>query len=270
MKRLASRHWAFLGLFIVVLVTMLLNLRPDVQVSSETKRMFDYIDSLPAGSALLISFDHEASSLPEIRPLAVALLRHAFYKNLKLVGISLLAEGTVIGYRLMQLTAGEYGKLYGVDYVYLGFKPQYIAAILSMGESFKNTFPEDYLGHPYDSIPMLQRINSYADIAAVVSVSDGSMPTHWMEYGKARYGVTITSVMTAAMLTTFDPYVASGQLHALAGGLRGAAEYEKLLGKGGGGGRGMLAQATSHYYIIALIIVGNLLYFAARRKGKEA
>jgi hypothetical protein len=59
--RLASRHWAFLGLFVVVLVTMLLNIRPDVQVSSETRRMFDYIDSLPAGSTLLISFDHEAS-----------------------------------------------------------------------------------------------------------------------------------------------------------------------------------------------------------------
>ncbi len=267
MNKLASRHWAFLGLFIVVLVTMLLNYRPDLKVSAETQKMHDFIDSLPSGSTLLISFDHEASALPEIRPLALAVLRHAFSKNIRLIGISLMAEGTVIGYRLMQQTAEEYGKEYSRDWVYLGFKPQYIAAILSMGESFERTFPEDYLGTPYSRIEMLASIKSYADIAGVVSIADGNMPTHWMEYGGARYHVTVTSVMTAAMMTTFDPYVATGQLHALAGGLRGAAEYEKLIGKGGGGGRGMLAQAVSHLYIIALIIAGNVIYFVNRRKG---
>ena len=266
--QLVSRHWIFLGLFIVVVVSMLIHAGMNVRVSAETQRMYDYIDSLPSGSVLLVSFDHEASSLPEIRPLALALLRHAFKKDLKLIGVALLAEGTGIGYRLMTQAAAEYGKRYGVDYVYLGFKPQYIAAILSMGESLGETFPEDYLGRPYGSLSLLQNVRNYDDIAGVISIADGSMVTHWVEYGAARYGVKVSAFVTAAMVTTYDPYLASNQLYAMVGGLRGAAEYEKLIGIGGSGLRGMLAQTTSHVYVIVLIIVGNVIYFTDRRKKR--
>ena len=149
MIKLESRHYVFLGLFVVIVAAMLINVRLDIKVSAETQKMYDYIDSLPKGSVLMVSFDHEASAVPEIKPLALTILRHAFRKGHRLIGVSLLAEGTGIGYRLMQETAKEYNKRYGIDYVYLGFKPQYIAAILSMGESIPETFPEDYLGRPY-------------------------------------------------------------------------------------------------------------------------
>lgn len=247
---------------------MLLGIKLDIPVSDQTKKMYDFIDSLPAGSVLLVSFDHEASSLPEIRPIGLAILRHAFSKGHRLIGVALLAEGTVIGYRLMQKTAAEYGREYGKDYVYLGFKPQYIAAILSMGESIPKTFPQDYLGRPYDQFDLLKEVHDYDDVAAVISVTDGSLTTHWMEYGGARYGVKVMSGMTAAMVTTFDPYVASGQMYALVSGLRGAAEYERLINRKGGGARGMLAQSTAHLYVIVLVLLGNLVYFMSRRKGK--
>jgi hypothetical protein len=230
--------------------------------------MFEYVDSLPPGSVLLVSFDHEASSLPEIRPLAVSLLRHAFAKGHRLIGIALLAEGTGIGYTLMTQAAKEYGRKYGEDYVYLGFKPQYIAAILSMGESIPKTFPEDYLGNAYESFALPRGINTYDDLAGVISIADGSLTTHWVEYGAARYQVRVSAFVTAAMVTTYDPYVASGQMHSMVGGLRGAAEYERLLGMGGSGVRSMLAQTGAHLYVILLIIIGNIIYFAGRRKGR--
>ncbi|MFQ6008064.1 MAG: hypothetical protein ACE5K8_03845 [Candidatus Zixiibacteriota bacterium] len=268
MKRIEVRHWTFLGLFLCIGVVMLLGVRLDIPVSAQTRKMYDYIESLPAGSVLIVSFDHEASSLPEIRPLALAILRHAFSKGHRLIGVALLAEGTVIGYRLMQKTAAEYDRQYGRDYVYLGFKPQYIAAILSMGESIPKTFPQDYLGRPYEQFQLLQEVHNYNDVAAVISITDGSLTTHWMEYGGARYGVKVLSGMTAAMVTTFDPYVASGQMYALVGGLRGAAEYERLINRSGGGARGMLAQSTAHLYVIVLVLLGNLVYFRSRTKRK--
>lgn len=267
--QLVSRHWVFLGLFVVVVLAMLIDVETDIVVSSETQTMYDYIDSLPEGSILLISFDHEASSLPEIRPLALGLLRHAFAKGHRLIGVALLAEGTGIGYRLLKQTASEYDKQYGVDYVYMGFKPQYIAAILSMGESMSRTFPEDYPGQPYGSFELLADVETYDDIAGVVSVADGSMVTHWVEYGAARYGVKVSAFVAAAMVTTYDPYIASGQMHAMVGGLRGAAEYEKLIGIGGSGRRGMLAQTGAHLYVIALILIGNIVYFTGRSKKRR-
>ncbi|MEW6051003.1 MAG: hypothetical protein AB1644_08090 [Candidatus Zixiibacteriota bacterium] len=268
MISLSTRHWSFLGLFVVVVVAMLSGFRPDIPVTSETRKLFDYIDSLPSGSVLVVSFDHEASALPEIRPLAQAVVRHAFRKGHRLIGLALMAEGTVIGYRLMEQTAREFDRTYGRDYVYLGFKPQNIATMLSMGESFSQTFPQDYFGAPYDQLDLMKGVNDYRQVAAVISITDGNMPTYWIEYAGARFGVRICSAMTAVMMTQFDPYVSSGQLYSLIGGLRGAAEYERLLAVGGGGARGMLAQSASHIYIIVLVIIGNVLYFRTGRKGR--
>lgn len=265
MKHLHSRHWVFLGLLVVITAAMLLRVPMQLRTSPETQRMFDYLDQLPKGSVLLVSFDHEASSLPEIRPIAEALLRHAFERDHKLIGMALLAEGTVIGYRLMEQVAEEYGREYGKDYVYLGFKPQFIAAILSMGESIPATFPEDYLGSPYAALPLAQRVSSYDDVAGVLSITDGSLTTHWIEYGGARYNLRVMAGVTAAMVTTYDPYVSSGQMHAMIGGLRGAAEYEQLIDIGGGGLRGMLAQSTAHIYVLLLVVIGNVLYWREKK-----
>lgn len=269
MKNLHSRHYAFLGLAVVVVVAMLVPIRPEITPSAESRKMFEYIDTLPEGSVLLVSFDHEASSLPEIRPLALAFLRHAFARNHKLIGTALLAEGTGIGYRLMREVAREYGKEYGVDYVFLGFRPKPEPAILSMGESIPETFPDDYLGRAYETLPLARTVKDFDDLAGVVSIADGSTVVHWVEYGNARYGVRVSAFVAAAMVTTYDPYLASGQMYAMVGGLRGAAEYETLLGRGGSGARGMLAQTSMHLYVILMIVIGNVIYLKQRRRGKS-
>lgn len=266
MIKLLPRHYIFIGLFLCVGLAMLLNIKLDVKVSPYTQRMYDYIEALPEGSTVIFSFDHEASSLPEIRPIALAVIRHAFQKNLKIIGVSLFPEGTLIGYRLLKNTAAEYGKEYGVDYIYLGFRPQYIAAILAMGESIVDTYPLDYPGNDVTKFPIMKNIRNYDDVSAVISVADGSLTTHWMEYG-GQYNIKVLGAVTAAMVTTYDPYLASGQMTALMGGLRGAAEYEKLINIDGGGARGMLAQSVSHLYVILLIVIGNVVYFKNRKKG---
>ena len=269
-RQTRTRHWVFLGLVVVIGVAMASGIQLDTRVSPETQRLFDHIENLPVGSRLIVSFDHEASSLPEIRPIAQALLRHAFRRGLKLAGVALLSEGTAIGYRLMESTANEFGKVYGEDYVFLGFRPQYIAAILAMGESIPATFPTDYLDQPLSELPLGIELANYDSVAAVLSIADGSLTTHWVEYGQAQYGVPVLAGVTAAMATTYDPYLASGQMTAMMSGLRGAAEYEKLIGIGGGGGRGMLAQSTAHLYVILLIVIGNIIYFRERsRRGRD-
>lgn len=269
MKNLHNRHWIFLGLFALVGITMVLNIKLEMKVSPYTQKLYDYIESLPDGSTLMISFDHEASSLPEIKPIAESVLEHAHRKHHKLIGVSLFAEGTLIGYRLMKRTAEQHDRVYGKDYVYLGFRPQSVAAILAMGESLEKAYPDDYLGTPYGEFELLKNIKNYDDIDAVISIADGSLINNWIEYGQARYNIKILGAVTASMVTTYDPYLASGQMHAMMGGLRGAAEYEKLLNINGGGARGMLAQSSAHLYVIFLILLGNCIYFFNRNAKRD-
>ena len=266
MDRQKTRWIIFSGLFVIVIISYLISVDFDTIASPEIQKSFDYIENLPPGSVVMVSFDHEASSLPEIRPIALVMLRHIFRNDLKIIGISLFAEGTAIGYRLLTHTASEYDKNYGEDYVFLGFKPQQISAILGMGESIAHVFPEDYLGAPTESLPLMDGIENYDDIEMVVSIADGSLTVHWIEYGGAKYNQKIMAGLTAAMITTYDPYLASGQMYSAVAGLRGAAEYEQLLGQKGGGSRGMLAQTSAHLYVVMLIIIGNVLYFKSRKK----
>jgi hypothetical protein len=268
MTDLRTRRIIFSLLAIVVIMAYLLTIKSITKPSPEIQKTFDYIEGLNDSSIIMVSFDHEASSVPEIQPITLALLRHAFRKNIKIIGLSLFAEGTAIGYRMLEKTAGEFHKTYGIDYVFLGFKPQHISAILGMGESIRRVFPEDYSGNKIEEIPLMQETDNYNGIAAVISFTDGDRAVQWIEYAGAKYQQRIIAGLTAAMITTYDPYLASGQLYSSVGGLKGAAEYENLYGKPGAGNRGMIAQTAAHIFIIALLITGNILYFRRKRGEK--
>ena len=62
------------------------------------------------------------------------------------------------------------------------------------------------------------------------------------------------------------PLLRSGQINGLIGGLRGAAEYESLVGKKGRAVAGMDAQSATHFAIIVLVAMCNLFYFSLRRQ----
>ena len=269
MDRQKIRWIIFAGLFMIVALAYTLEIKMVSQPSYEVQKSFDYIESLPEGTVMMVSFDHEASSLPEVRPISLILIRHAFRNNLKIIGLSLFAEGTAIGYRTLNKIAAEYDKEYGQDYVFLGFKPQHIAAILGMGESIYDVFPRDYLGNMTDTIPIMIGIENYDNIEMVISITDGDRAVQWIEYAGPRYNQKIMAGLTAAMITSYDPYLASGQLFSVVGGLKGAAEYENLYGESGKGNRGMPAQTAAHLYLIILIIIGNIIYFRSRKSSRR-
>ncbi len=265
-KRINIRHIIFILMALAVALPLIFKLGLPLRVTDEVRDVYGFIDSLPENSTVLISFDHDTSTLPEMVPLAEAILRHCFRNNIKVIGLALLAEGAAVGDDNLRRIAGEYHKEYGRDYLFLGFRPQFTVAILSMGEDIAREFPRDYRGVDIHNYPIMNNIKNYKDISAVISIADGDMPLYWINYAQARYGVKVIPEVTAVMATTMYPFLQSGQLVGLVAGLKGAAEYEKLLGKPGLASKGMDAQSTAHILIVLLIIVGNVVYFINRRK----
>ena len=265
MARGLDRRWIFAIIFVSVALPLLFPLGLTGRVSPETQNFYGTLGALSEVDVIIVSFDCEASSWPEIGPIAEAVIRHAFRKDLRIVGTSFLAEGTALGYDLIHRLAGESGKVYGTDWVYLGFRPQYVAAMLGLGEDIRREFPEDYLGTATTEIPLLDFVTSYRQIQLVISIADDTMPQYWIEYAGARYGVQIAAGLSAVMVTTFTPYLDSRQLTEILRGLKGAAEYEEWLGYRGAGSRGMDAQSSAHVAIILLVLVGNVIYFRGRR-----
>lgn len=261
-----ARRVIFLIIAVAVTLPVIFNIHLGSTVTPETLQVYANIDSLPAGAIVMVSFDFEASSFAEVRPLADVIIKHAFDKNLRIVALSLFAEGAALGEQLLTKLAQESGKTYGSDYVYLGFRPQYQAAILAMGESIAAEFPRDYFGNATSGLALMGEADTYDDIALVISVADGSMPTYWVEYAVTPHGAKFQTVLTATMATSFYPYLASGQIRGIAAGLKGASEYESLLGRDGAGARGLLAQSVSQFVIVLLIIAGNVFERMRRRR----
>ena len=264
--KFSPRGVVFILVFLSVTFPLLFPLRLPDRISPETERFKSLIDSLPSGSVVMISFDHEASTVAEVRPLATALIRHLFSRNIRIIGLALFAEGTAIGNQVLTSAAKEYQKEYSRDWVFLGFRPQYQSTIIGMGENIQNVFPRDYRRRPTAELPLMAEVPNYSKIALVVSVADGDYAGYWVEYAHSRFGVPTAGLVTAVMMTTYLPYLNSGQLAGLVNGLKGAAEYEKLLGRPDAAVRGMDAQSLAHLLIFALIGIGNIAYLWKRKR----
>ena len=253
----------FLGLCIPLIV----NIGLPVKITDDVRDVHSYIDSLKPGEIILVSYDHDTGTLPEMIPMSDALLRHIFSKNLRIVGMALRAEGNSIGRQNIKRIAAEYNKTETIDYVFLGFRPEITAAVLGLGTSFERVFPRDDNDVPLDQLPLMKEVNSYKDIALVISITDDDTPIYWVNYANARFDAQIVSANTAVMATSFFPFIDSKQMVGMIAGLKGAAEYEKLIKIPGRAARGMDAQSVAHLVMIGFILIGNIAYFMSRKEN---
>jgi hypothetical protein len=149
--------------------------------------------------------------------------------------------------------------------------PGYTAIILGMGEDILEVYPRDATGKPTRDMPIFKNIRSYKDIAIVVDFAASGSPTAWITFAHTKYEQKIAAGVTAVMAADFYPYLHSEQLVGLINGLKGAAEYEKLVERPEKATLGMNAQSAAHLLIILFIIIGNVGFFRdIRRKKRRA
>lgn len=261
-----DRRIIFLLIGLATLLPLLYPAGLPIRVSPEVRKVYDHIESLSEGSTFLLSLDFEPGGKPELYPMAIALLRHAFRKNLKVLGMTLWPAGAGLAETALSSIAEEMGKIRGEDYVFLGYAPGDASAVISMGQDFHAAFPTDYYGTKTETLPLLTSIRTLRDVQYVISLSVGfpGLDT-WYVYGKEKYGFELGGGCTAVSAPRFYPLLHTGQINGLLGGLRGAAEYELLLGKEGKALAGMDAQSATHFLIIFLIAVCNGVYLLTGR-----
>jgi hypothetical protein len=266
-----DRRWIFLLIAMVTLIPLLYPIGLPIRVSPEVQKVYDYIEHLPEGAVLLLSLDFEPAGKPELSPMAVALLRHAFRKHVRVIGVTLWPAGTGLAESILAQTAQENGKEKGIDYVFLGYAPGEANAVISMGQDLYAAFPTDYYGTAIAALPMLKAVRTLRDVHYVISLSVGfpGLDT-WYVYGKEKYGFELGGGCTAVSAPRFYPLLDTGQINGLIGGLRGAAEYEVLIQREGQAVAGMDAQSATHSFIILLIVVCNIFYvLAGQARGQR-
>jgi hypothetical protein len=263
-----DRRIIYLTVVAAVVVPLFLPLRLPIQVTAPVKELYDVIEKLPERSVVLISIDYDPSGAPELQPATLALMRHCFRRNLRVMVMGLWAPGVPLGTRALEQVARlEYKKEYGVDYVNFGYRPGGAVTLVNLGRDIHDVCRQDIYGTPVQDIPMMHDVKDASDIGLVITMSMGVPGSdQWIWYYQARYRGNLATAQTAIGAPRYYQYLQTGQLVGLIGGMKGSAEYERLVGQPGLATVGMDSQSTAHLLIIGFVILGNLILWHEKRR----
>lgn len=265
-----DRRWIYSLVALAVIIPFFIPMRFPVSVSPEARSFYEAVDALPDSSNVMLVFDYYPSTMAETEPMAIAAARHLFRKDCRVITLTNIPYGAPsMAESVTRRIAAEYGKEYGIDFVNLGYKYGYVSVLKGMGLSIESIFPTDNSGTPLSELPMMDSIINYEQIAFIFEVADNATADYWISIVNAGYGVPMGIGATAVMAPKYYAFIGSGQIVGLLGGMKGAAEYEILVGHPDAAFRGMDVQSLVHFLIIGFVILGNVGYFASRRQRRK-
>jgi hypothetical protein len=266
-----DRRWLFLIVGLLVLGPLIKPIGVPLGSSKPVKQFHDAIAALPEHSIVLMSCDYDPGSKPEMVPPTRTAFRQLMEKHCRVVITCLWTGGSSLVDETVESVANEmraqgHDVVYGRDYVDLGYKAGYEAVMVLMGKGIANAFPQDQRANATASLPLMHEVRDYSSFALLVNVSAGYPGTkEWVQQVNSRFHLPMISACTAVSAPEYYPYLQSGQLKGLLGGMAGAAEYEKMRGEKGTATRGMDAQSLAHVFIALCIVMGNVVQWTKRR-----
>jgi len=269
-----DRRWLYVILGLLVIGPLIRPLYFPLEVSAPVRGFYDTIRLIPDGFTVLMSCDYDPASRPEMVPMNRTAFRQLLSKDCKVVVTVLWNGGPGIVDQTLRRVASEYpDKRYGVDWVNLGYKAGNEAVMVLMGQGIANAYPVDYSNHAtndYAALPIMKDVRDYSSFRLLISISAGYPGTkEWVQQVNSRFHIPMISGSTAVQAPEFYPYLQSGQIRGLLGGMAGAAEYEKLRHERGSATRGMDAQSLAHVFVSFCILLGNAVQWN-RRRGATA
>ncbi len=267
-----DRRWLFLLIFFGVALPLIFTIGLPLETTKNVQMVYDLVESMPKGSKALISFDYDPASMPELHPMAKALVKHCFDKDINLIFTAMWPMGVQMADDIIDQLKDDYPNLkYGEDYVNLGFKAGGMITIQSMGKNFREVFPKDMDGYYIDELPIMDGINNFNNIGFIFSLSAGAPGIkEWVQIAHDAYGRPTSGGCTGVSAPAMLPYInEQKQLTGLLAGLKAAAEYEILIKTPGTATSGMDAQSIAHLIIIIFIAIGNINYWRDKKKRKK-
>jgi hypothetical protein len=270
-----DRRIIYLVVGACVLIPLLLPLSLPIVPTPNVRGIFDEIEKLPPGTPVLISADFDAASKPELLPMLDAALAHCFAHKLRPVVMTLWVSGPRLVQQSVERQARLFGAVSGQDYVYLGYRPGNFAVVAGLVNSISGTFNSDYYNVPTASMPILADINKLSDFKYIFDIAAGTPGLEvWVVYGSTPAHVPLGLSCTAVSATQYYPYLQAKQITGLANGMKGSAEYERLLRDQyadlnlppGDAMKGMDSQSLVHVFLVLAIIVANIAFFSTRKQ----
>ncbi len=297
-----DRRWIYLVVALCIIIPFLIPFNQRTYVTEPVENIYQKVDSFAGRDdrAILLSFAHDASTMPELFPMEVAVLRHCFERKIKVFTICFMPTAAPLIDYAINTVKEEFPDIKsGVDYCNFGYKPAALVLpiVLGMGDDIAGAVETDAEGRKIENLPIMKNIKNYNELNLIIETSGSSYGFLWITYARSRFGANVAVGITAVMAADAYPFLQSGQLIGMMGGLKGAAEYEKLvdvfavnqkkfskevikntwidvtskniLYKFKMARIGMNAQSVAHIMIIVFILIGNIGYFVNKRRDNQ-
>jgi hypothetical protein len=278
-----DRRVIYVILVIAVIIPLIYPLGLPIPTSDKSENFYNLIQNLKPGSKILFSCDYNPSGAPELQPMNEAILKHCFTLGHKIYFMGLWDQGPALATNAIDSVIKSKDnafppKVYGEDYINLGYKAGGYAVIMSMAKSeIQDIFNKDVNNNPISNFPMMKEVNNLKSFDLVLGLTGGNngVIDAWLPVANAIYGMKVAAGCSSVSAPQFYQYTQTGQLSGLIEGIKGCAEYESLLFKRSGiknaAGKGTSSidvQSVIHLVIMFFIIIANTVYFLdKKRKG---
>lgn len=239
-----------------------------IQVSTSTKKTYDTIQNLPKDSIVVLYVEYQSGNWPECGPIETSYLYHLAQRPVRIAIVSSNTEAAELT-RTRVLPVINWGdKKYGIDWVYLGYLPGQETGMKSFADDVWGTLHTDFYGASFESLPMMADLKSAKDINLLVYINSLYADPAIRQFNTP-FGTKILLGTQIGNTITQSPYLASGQAAGIVLGLRGAAEYDILIGLKADVVIAMDSLTLSHIVAIAAIVVGNITFYYGGRKTRK-
>ena len=243
--------------------------------SKQSQDFYETIQQVPPDKMVLISGQWSPSTRGENQWQTQALLIHVMQRHLKFGLISFDTQNNTVIQGMINALAPKYGYVEGRDYVNFGYKPYSVfpQTVQALATNVPGTLKKDRNGKDLATMPIMNGIHTIQDVGAVVEVTPAATAEYWMGLGglkQANHNIPFLLATTAVGAPTYYPYLDAGQIQGMLTGVKGAGDYEYLLGTSTFGTRATGALSLVYALIIGLIALGNIGYYAGRAAERRA
>ena len=244
-----------------------------IEIDAKVQSLYDFIETLGPDDVVLIAADHSPAYKTAVHGAVEAIFAHAISRGCKVIFCSFAPDGPMLVEEAIKSAEFLEGKVYGVDYVHLGYRSGGEGAVAAVLEDFHANFPVDFHGSRVEDLEIMDHVQSAKDISLAVLVTVGGYAGGgWVRQLVLPYGKPLAVVCTGMMGPSHVPYYDAKQLVGLVVDQSGSAMYETLVNRPGIGLAGMGAQTLTLMTVLIFMVLSNVVYFVRRQHsegGKE-
>ncbi len=259
---------------ILILIPILYPLGLPIPIATPARQYYNAVKALPAGSRVIFWQDCSGSGWDEIKGGVVATLKMLFKQKVKVVMMSYIADGVPVTVDAFtnKMNPAQYGAVYGVDYVFLGYVPGEEAAVAAAASDIQKLKTTDYKGTPVGDITLMQEVKDHTDFDMLITYfGDGTAMEKYVRQWKIPFPEIIQVWGTpAGNEPQCVPYIASGVAAGYVSGPTGSAGLELLIGEPGMAAAITDVKNLASLPIIFLVALGNIAYFGKKYLGGKS